>query len=643
MSKNSTTDRRIKYFGAGDLATPFYIEPVLRLLDGFDETKADYDINEILELHNVIQYLENNIFPNSMDKSKIEAYKACKPMLHKAIGKFFGSITEANIQAVIGGADFDYHDDLLALLGQHKKYDSIGSAAMISALSVDMSSLLGNKELVTKYDQEIRVKILANPGNAEQLIRKYLQNDSRRAIHLPTSFTAVDARSLMEQYINADPNPNYLRLIADARVSEETGIDEKIKLLARRKHETWNDEFFKNSQGGLEYACEVAISDEQEESLKIENNGSTTKFTYSNKWLEQNSDNLSILRNFIYLFGFVDNRMLLTFPSYASQLGFTDRFLKVGGKEEYPTGVHFDFLEMSSFLQIIMYDKFLASKETRLEDAISWFFGKYLAKTFGATGFNYALSSPSSTYLEKCRHVFSEMDSIIKQFKLYKENSTIDQELLGITSASPKYKDIPSLLDNKYVYATNDNDISIILRCLFSDQSSLTYINESLKGSNLFDLLSKKSVNYDDFHEYQRSAIDHLIHLGVIEQTPEQLGFRSGNQIMLLEDLFKKEVLSFYHYPPDAQGEIDEMVNKGWLAKKAALLAEPEAKYFSFYLNQQDFCNGHDLRNKYLHGSLPNKSDENAHYKTYIIALRLFMALIIKINDEFSIRLKLAS
>lgn len=48
-----------------------------------------------------------------------------------------------------------------------------------------------------------------------------------------------------------------------------------------------------------------------------------------------------------------------------------------------------------------------------------------------------------------------------------------------------------------------------------------------------------------------------------------------------------------------------------------------------------DFSNGPQLRNKYLHGAQANGDGENAHYSTYITALRLTVALVIEINDDF--------
>jgi hypothetical protein len=420
------------------------------------------------------------------------------------------------------------------------------------------------------------------------------------------------------------------------------GLDDKIKLLAKQKHTEWNDNFFKENEGNLLYATEVAISDTQKETVDISQEGQTTKFTYSRDWLKEHSDNLSVLSNFIHLFSLANKHMILTLPSYSSQLGIVERYMKVTGQNEYPEGVYFQFIDQSTFMQTMVYENFLQSENKELEAVIAWFFNEYLKDTFGADGFDYTASSKSARYLERCKHVFSEMDSGIKQYKLYVENGAIDQELLAITSKSPDYKEIPSQLSDKYAYTSESREIFQIMHYLFSDQSGLTYINDTLKGKDFVSLLTDHEVKYRDFHDYQKRSLDKLIEWGIIKKTSKRLVFQSKRQILVLKNLFEKEALSYYHYSVEGKAEINAMVSKGWLIKEGSLLTRPEAKYFSYYLNQQEFSNGHDLRNIYMHGTMSKdyKADEDKHYKTYIMVLRLLIALIIKIDDDFSARLR---
>ncbi|MDO4759658.1 MAG: hypothetical protein Q4A30_02695, partial [Candidatus Saccharibacteria bacterium] len=502
---------------------------------------------------------------------------------------------------------------------------------------------LTNKQTVKQYDQAIRKLVLSSAENAKYIIQKYFKKNERRDIYLPQSLTKEDVHDLLERYINGtNPNPNYLRLITRSRLIPSVGIDEKIKLLAKQKYTEWNDNFFKENEGSLLFATKIDLSDTQKEPVDISQNDQTTKFTYSKKWLKEHSDNLSALSNFIHIFPIANKHMLLTLPSYSSQLGIVERFMKVTGREEYLEGAHFKFIDQSTLGQVAMYEKFLRSEGKELENIIAWYFNDFLKDAFGADGFSYVASSTSATYFERCKHVFSEMDSVVKQFKLYAENGNIDQKLLAITSKTPDYKEIPSQSSDKYVYATENPEIFEVMHYLFSDQSGLTYINDALKDKDFASLLTNHKVRYRDFHNYQKQSLDKLIAWGIIKKASKHLVFQSKRQILILKNLFQMEALNYHRHSAEDKAEIDIMVNKGWMAKEGLLLTRPEANYFSYCLNQKEFSNGHDIRNIYMHGAMSkeDKTDEGKHYKTYIITLRLLIALIIKIDDDFSVKLR---
>ncbi|MFC2317393.1 MAG: helix-turn-helix domain-containing protein [Candidatus Saccharimonas sp.] len=638
--------RGIKYYGTRDLATVFYLKAAVELLESFDETKTGYDVNDILELYNVYLYIDNLFLPGDLEREKLERFINLKPAILKIISSFFNAVTEETVLEMIQDVGFDYHSDLIMLLAKYKVYEKVSPGKMMRALSsskVAIWNMLANKELVKQYDQDIRTLILSDIENAEYVIQKYFEKIERRDINLPQSLTKDDVHDILERYITStNANSNYIQLVAQAKTIPSIGVDDKIKLLAKQKHTEWNDNFFKENKGNLIFATEVVISDSQEEAVDISHDGQTTKFTYSKKWLKQHSDNLSVLSNFIRIFPIVNKHMLLTLPSYSSQLGIVERFMKVTGRDEYREGVYFQFIDQSTLMQTMMYENFLRSEGKELEDVIAWYFNEYLEDTFNVDGFSYVASSAGATYLERCKHVFSEMDSIAKQFKLYVENDVVDQELLKITSKSPGYNEIPSQLSDKYVYMTENPEIFEIVHYLFSDQSRLTYINDALTDKDFVSLLTNHVVKYHEFHDYQKQSLDKLISWGILKKASRRLVFQSKLQIQILKNLFQSEALSYHHYSTEGKVEIDSMVSRGWLLKEGSLLTKPEADYFSYYLNQKKFSNGYDLRNIYIHGAMSkdDKVNKNMHHKTYIIALRLLIALIIKIDDDFSAKIR---
>jgi hypothetical protein len=94
------------------------------------------------------------------------------------------------------------------------------------------------------------------------------------------------------------------------------------------------------------------------------------------------------------------------------------------------------------------------------------------------------------------------------------------------------------------------------------------------------------------------------------------------------------QTANYYHLSKAGRLAADAMITRGWLTRRSTLLSESEASYFNYILNRSEFSNGPNLRNSYLHGSQAQAHDEAEHFNAYITALRLTVALAIKINDD---------
>lgn len=623
------------------MATGLYIPRVAELAERFDPKKVATNIEDVLELHNVQQYLEHGLLPSAYNEDERNQAKARIPQIRSAVARFFSTIENTNFAAVAACVGREYHGDLLDLLGRNKAFERCDSVTVFQALTaagLNLGELLASKKLVQAYDVEMRNELRASAWGAEHLVRKYLQDDAREEIHLPSSFTAVDARELLESYIDSeDPNPNYVGLIARAKENPQAGIDAKLKLRAKRRNDEMTAKFF-DQNGGFKTGCEVGISGTQDEPVLFEMDPSeemVARYTYSSQWLDETCDNPSILNNFQHLFDFVDYQALLSLPSYPAHLGVMEQLIGTTGKTEYKIGAAFRAIDMSSLLQTRMYHHFLESKDIDLEQVISWFFQEYLVEEFAALNFSFTPSDKGTSYLQKVRHLFAEMESVANQFSLFAKDGELDRDLLAMGAEQVRYKEVPSLLEGKYVCPSEGGDIAGILHLLFSDQSTLNYISESLCANDAASLLLENRVGYDDFEDYQKPSVDYLINRGVLDDTGIQIRLRSMEQYLILKALFATQAASYYHLSDVGRAEADAMVAKGWVTRTSSLLTGAEGKYFNYFLNGVDFSNGPQLRNKYLHGSLANADGEDAHYSTYITALRLTVALVIKINDDF--------
>jgi hypothetical protein len=643
VSDEAEDFRRVRFYGVQDLAAGRHVARVAELAERFDPRDTALSTVDVLEHHNVQQYLEHGLLPNTHSDEERERAKARAAPIRSAVARYFTSIDRTDFAAKTAGVDHEYHGDLLELLGRNKAFERCDAATALPALEatgVHLGELLASRELVRAYDREVRALLLASPRAAEHLVRTYLQDDPGADVHLPRSFAPADARALLEKYIDSDDaNPNYVGLIADAREISDLGIDARLKLRAKRRRDEIVAALF-DGNDGFKTGCEVIISDTQERPVVFEmdtSDGLVARYTYSRGWLEQTCvDKPGILDNFLFLFEFVDRQALLVLPSYPSQLGVLERVMSTTGSTEYKTGAAFRAVDMSSLLQLRLYRGFLESKGVHLEQVISWFFQKYLVEEFGAANFTFAPSG-DGTYLQRVRHLFAELESVANQYALFARDGELDRDLLTMGSEQVRYKEIPSVLPGKYVCPTDGGEIAAVLHLLFSDQSPLNYISEDLNADNAADLLTNNDVRYDDFHHYQKPAVDHLIRLGIVEHAGSHVRLAKAEQLRILKALFATEAASYYHLSDAGRADADAMVAGGWATRRSSLLTDAEGKYFNYFLNATDFSNGPALRNKYLHGTQANAYGEDAHFHAYLTALRLTVALIVKINDDLAL------
>lgn len=640
MIAENSAERRLKFYGLNDNGTYFQVEHAARVIEQYNPS-AEHLAADVLELHNALSFVESELFPAEYSSEQRAALRARAPSMLTTVRRFFHALSDGNVADLVVDVGRQYHADLLELFERSKVYDRCSAAtilAVLDSISVHLSEMLSSRSLVRTCDQELRDRIMSDAINAELLLRKYLEKDPRRDLHLPRSFTDDDARALINAYLDSDDaNPNFVQLVSRAPVNTETRIDAKTKLKARRTHDRWVEKFFKQNRG-VETGCEVVIADDQADPVETSMDGFVLKLSYGRRWLEDSLDYPTILNNFLYVFELVDDHLLLTLPSYRSQLAVSERFFGVIGRKDYRIGESFRLRDQGSMLSIVAYDHFLRSKDIELESVIAWFFSDYLRDEYGAANFRFVPTSKASTFLEKCRHLFAEMESVVRQFALYVENGELDTGLLAVTSEPVKYAALPSHMSGKYVYPSESREIQNTLHLLFSDQSSLTYISESLQAEDFATLLACNRIAYDEFADHQKHSVDYLLHWGVLENSNGHIQFSDSDQLIVLKGLWDCEAVSYYHYPPDVRVCINRMVAKGWLVQRATLLSTAEVSYFNYYLNQVEFSNGPDLRNKYLHGSHADAADEDEHFRTYVTALRLLIALVLKVNDDFWLR-----
>ena len=418
------------------------------------------------------------------------------------------------------------------------------------------------------------------------IIGKFLQKHNRECSYsFPKELSPSDYEMILQKYVKRNTaNLNDLQLLAHSQSSKECPISDKLRLSAKRACDTyWDNHPFT----GVDIECGISVEfadvPEIKSVKKLENK--YYQITYDVKWLLENLDYPTILNNFRYVFEQFDIFWRSSLVSVRSHMGIFEKTLFTRGIKDYIKGSSFDFRENLSTMQVRGYYDILKSKEIRLEDVMKWFFEQYLPQEFGATGFRFNPPSEGTTLVEKCRTIASEMEGILKQFRMYVQDGEIDRELFEMSSEHIVFSNLSGFVKDKYAYG-NSSDVENEQFLLFSDQSLLGYIERTQnKYTNLFDLLIHEHIKISDFKEYQQRNIRWLMeHDIVIENSDGYLELNFA-KVFILKDMYENDVVCPQYYDDTLKSIIYEWDRNGVLRLTSSLFSEPEQDYLNYDLN----------------------------------------------------------
>ena len=632
----------IKFYDPTDLSCGHYLEKIEIILKAFSQEEAFKNINIVLELFNIEQFFNNNIYLKKWTDLELKEYKSIVKESVQTVAIFFKKINEQNFLNTFDGVDINYLDDFWCLIKRFKVYERISSeifSLVLDQQDFQMRHLLKQKVIVEYYGSAIADYMRKSTDSAELLMSQFLEEHllPQPTLWFPKELTGEDRAEIIWRYIvSGEAKPNYLKLFAEAQTSIELPIQDKAKLEARKRYDGYVKSLLSNNSGII-YRTEVCFSRTQKEEMLYSYNFDVheVSVSYSTKWIENNRDYPTLWNNFIYLFQYVDRFCRSQFVSQPSQISAFEMAIGRKGKKDYFTGMDFDMNHNLFNLQMRGYCRELSRLNIKLESLFKWFFEEYLNDEFQAKDFIFSVPSDGTTYLEKCKLLASEIDSALKQFRLFATEGQIDRELLQISSEHTKLEEVPSFFKNKYIYPNNDL-CKGCMNLLFSDQSALSYnMKTNNDYENLFSLLYSETVNLADFAEWQRNDIDWLSQHCVIRIEESGTLMLNLEKALVLKDLYYNQV-SCLHYLEHFRGLLYDMVKSDEIRYEASLFSKPEQSYINYILNRAEFSNGYDLRNKYIHGTHSLKKED--HEKDYVELLKIMVLIILKINEEFCLR-----
>jgi hypothetical protein len=630
---------RVIFHSKNDGSSHHYLKSAERLLDGIDLSRT-LELNDMLEIHHIQIYFDNEMFLPTWDDDIISRYKAITKDAGELLRKYLYAMTEADLTREIATVDFAYRTEFwerFSYFQIFKKFSKRFLKDVLEGNEQHITEVIQCKALVTYLNVELRELMLAIPSSAEWLLRNFEQHHDRGVspYYFPQSLTDSDKDQLMNSYIQSnDANPNYLELIATATTIK---LKPKTKLSAKKRAEDLNNEML-DSEDSWEMGVEVSFDPAQTEIAKFNYKGHVLQASYSKKHFDSLTTDIDLFKAFVEAFIYLDEQALITLVSKEYELDVLERTL-MKSKTAYDTGIVFTRKFQLAFLQLAMFDRYLRfSQKGNIESLILTFIDQQINPRLNTSKIRFSLPTAGMSNLQKIRVLAPELEFLLKQYQSFVTDGEIDFELLEFSSGPIGYSDIGSLLHKKYLYS--DTQVVTKLAFLFfSDQSPLNYVRSiTKKYKSFYDLIVKEKIAFTDLSSYQKMVVEDLISDGYLK-LDNSLGTVEITQrikIFLIGSLFRNGTINYWHFSKTVRLVIDDMVNDGWLTYEDKLFTRKEMDYFNFFLNKKEFTNGSDLRNRYLHGT--NTDSERSHEHDYNVYLILVILTLLKIDNDLTLK-----
>lgn len=626
-----TSIEKIKYYDSSDLAYDYMIERAIQFVDQYGESPNFNNINLVLAAYNV--YL---LLTKAKLKSAYLHYASIAKTYIKHCNIYFSNLNNDNIKCSHNIPMQLYQEDYWQLFNNTKLYYSIDKKIvkfLLYKLTPSLTAILKHPQIVNVYSREITCYIIKNQYSILFILDYYFtyNKESTKKFILPKELTSKILLWLINKKLSSNNiSPQYLRLIENSTNSTLI-IPDKMKVKAKRCRKQIESEILSTNSSMISNM--KIVFKNIDELIKIDFQPPNLTITLDKSWIDENNHNDYLFANlFIFYFICDINYRAKFIANKTDSTKLEDLISKPLGLNDYFQPLLSRIQEDLAHLFIMSYDKLLLTQNKRIEDLLKWFYTEFIAEEFHVHKFIFNSSSTNTTFIEKCRNLCSEIDSILKQYQLYYENNDIDRDLLEINSKPLLFSQLESYDKNKYAYIVDTEYINS-MNLLFSDQSYLNLITKLLDTNKTFisEIINPTiDLFLTDFDESQKKLIKKLQQQQLIILNQQNQIIAKKNNIEVLKDFYENSCICNKAY--------QKQLNKLNIECKYtnSLFSTSEVDYLNFILNKKQFPNGHDLRNKYIHGS--QSQNEISQLNDYYLLLMIHCFIALKIYDELANR-----
>lgn len=637
---------RVVFYTPSDLSSGGHLQDAEPILRGFDPDHPIQDVNDVLELYNIQLYIDAGCRLRSWTEDDLKSFKETVSGFKPFVVGYMSKINEHSFAVEYHQVEDTLKPSFWSVFSMYKVYERVPAMLIKDELAKDenlIEILLENQALVKAYDGVIGDYMRGNKDCIDLLLSAYLLelDFPERKPNIPASLTLEDRDQLIGAFIDsATPNISLLRIIEQAKNTNELRITAENRLKAKRKRESLYEGMMQTSSA-MSYSITVELLDSEEDwGVRLLTNATNDYKLQYNERLLSSYDNERLVNMYADHYEYLNMKLLMTLPfNYITDMILLEYLSGYRGKRDYHITSAFIFKQQVAIAQMAFHRQYLKGRGKRLEELLGWYYETNFRSKYGYNSGKMKLASEETDNVNKIRSIIPEIESVLKRYDIFAINGIIDEELL------PYYQGVHitetrSILPKKYVYGVEGcRDVFLPIRYLFQPGSLMDKVPSDFKGEhNLFNTIRFYSVTYNDYNEWQKENIDYLIEQGlIIKDDNGVLSLGNEGRIAALYDIHHDGVISYWNHPQIVKEEVDVMLTNGMLYDEATLFSKPEKAYLNYLLNDKQFTNGPALRNEYAHGDQPLVG-ERAHETAYNYLLIVLVCVLLKMQSEFMMR-----
>ena len=603
------------------------------------------NILDVIEMHNIKKMIDDNCRLTKSSNEKVEELKDGIKGYNSIIIQFFQSTNFNSLTDSYNSLEWSDKLSFWDIIDQFNLYNVATEDFINKVTKADNNNLraiLYYKNLIEKNKNLIRNLLIDNEFSAIFLVNKYiarLYNPTDRDMFLPSNLTIEDKEHIINNYLDSkNPKLNIVRLICQNKNDKNLlFLSPLTKVKAYKLAKKLNEDLMIDPHTAItkQLFCIRFCHKKSKEPLSFITEENCPTLIYNANYIKS-CNNLELIANFKNLFGWINNDFLVDLINKDNEVSSIESIAFVRSKNTYPTYANFINKNRLSYNQLQGYEFVLSGMKSSIEQELKTFYEKQLVKDFNYPSLDLNFPNLTDNYLSKCRVLFPELDSIVKQYETFVKYNKISSDIIKF-SEPIKITEGISLLTNKY-YEINDdhNELQNILWYMFASNSHLYYVKPYEKSNYncLYDLLNNETVYYENYENFQKPNLDLLIEQKIINKDEKGIiSLETKELSKVLKSLWIYKACAYWHCSENEKKVLDQMYEKKWLVKSEYLLTTEERKYFSYYLDNKLYTNGPAYRNHYAHGSLAVGNEEN-HKVAYFVFLRLLAIIILKIWDD---------